>query len=60
MGPFNIINQMKHNQPLTMTDIAVLMICMTALAIVLIVAAYIEQKTNGHHNQNDSKYTTRK
>lgn len=51
---------MKHNQPLTMTDIAVLLVCLTALAVVLLFAAYVEQKTNGHHNQNDSKYTTRK
>lgn len=53
---------MKHQptQPMTMTDIAVLMVCMTALAVVLLFAAYIEKKTNGHHNQNDSKYTIRK
>jgi len=51
---------MKHNQPMTMTDIAVLMVCMTALAVVLLIAVYVEQKYNGHHNQNDSKYTTRK
>jgi hypothetical protein len=51
---------MKNNQPLTMTDIAVLLVCMTALVIVLLFAAYIEKKTKGHHNQNDSKYTTRK
>ena len=45
---------------MTMTDIAVLMVCMTALAIVLLLAAYVEQKYKGHHNQNDSTYTTRK
>ncbi|TWW09539.1 hypothetical protein E3A20_13360 [Planctomyces bekefii] len=51
---------MKHNQPLTMTDIGVLIVCMTALVVVLLLAAYVEQKYKGHHNQNDSKYTTRK
>lgn len=53
---------MKHQptQPMTMTDIAVLMVCLTIVMIIMLFGAKIVNKSGRHHNENDSKYTIRK